>query len=52
MNHPSKQFELAPVGILRAAAWPIETIQGFGNQELASLALAASLSRCHSADAD
>ncbi|WP_392535231.1 lantibiotic dehydratase [Nostoc sp. C117] len=42
MNHPSKQFELAPVGILRAAAWPIETIQSFGNQELASLALAAS----------
>ncbi|MEH2158437.1 lantibiotic dehydratase [Nostoc sp.] len=42
MNHPSKQFELAPVGILRAAAWPIESIQGFGNQELASLALAAS----------
>ncbi|MEH2139259.1 lantibiotic dehydratase [Nostoc sp.] len=42
MNHPKKQFELAPVGILRAAAWPIESIQSFGNQELASLALAAS----------
>ncbi|MEH2027031.1 lantibiotic dehydratase [Nostoc sp.] len=42
MNHPRKQFELAPVGILRAAAWPIENIQSFGNQELASLALAAS----------
>ncbi|MEH1869202.1 MAG: lantibiotic dehydratase [Nostoc sp.] len=42
MNHLSKQFELAPVGILRAAAWPIETIQSFGNQELASLALTAS----------
>ncbi|MEH2073454.1 MAG: lantibiotic dehydratase [Nostoc sp.] len=42
MNDPKKQFELAPVGILRAAAWPIESIQSFGNQELASLALAAS----------
>lgn len=35
-------FQLAPAGILRAAAWPIETIRGFGNQELANLALAAS----------
>ncbi|MEA5568476.1 lantibiotic dehydratase [Anabaena sp. UHCC 0399] len=36
-----QRFEFAPTGILRAAAWPIETIQGFGNQELATLALAA-----------
>lgn len=40
-NHPRKQFEFAPAGILRAAAWPIEKIQSFGNQNLATLALAA-----------
>ncbi|MBD2451007.1 lantibiotic dehydratase [Nostoc sp. FACHB-152] len=36
-----QRFEFAPAGILRAAAWPIEAIQGFGNPELANLALAA-----------
>ncbi|WP_041233196.1 lantibiotic dehydratase [Cylindrospermum stagnale] len=40
-NHPEKQFEFAPAGVLRAAAWPIEKIQSFGNLNLATLALAA-----------
>ncbi|WP_427159571.1 lantibiotic dehydratase [Aliinostoc sp. HNIBRCY26] len=40
-----QRFEFAPAAILRAAAWPIETIQGFGNPELAQLALAASRSQ-------
>ncbi|HIK07980.1 MAG TPA: lantibiotic dehydratase [Trichormus sp. M33_DOE_039] len=43
MNNPQR-FEFAPAGILRAAAWPIERIQSFGNQKLAKLALAASSS--------
>ncbi|AUT00073.1 hypothetical protein CLI64_06590 [Nostoc sp. CENA543] len=42
-NQP--RFEFAPAAILRAAAWPIETIQGFGNPELAQLALTASRSQ-------
>jgi hypothetical protein len=33
--------ELAPAGVIRAAAWPIESLDSFGDSQLAALALRA-----------
>lgn len=36
-------FELAPAAVIRAAAWPIETLDAFGDRELAELVRARSV---------
>jgi Lantibiotic dehydratase, N terminus len=41
MSESPIPFTLAPVGILRAAAWEIECLDGFGDRSLAKLALGA-----------
>jgi hypothetical protein len=40
-----KDFELADVGVVRGAAWPIESLDRFGTQELVELALSSTDSR-------
>jgi Lantibiotic dehydratase, N terminus len=41
MFEPPIPFTLAPVGILRAAAWSLECLDGFGDRSLAEAALKA-----------
>lgn len=41
MSVPCAQVTLAPSGVLRAAAWPIESLDGFGDHSLAQESVAA-----------
>ena len=45
MASNENRLTFAPIGIIRAAAWPIESISGFGDSSLAALALRVHSSR-------